>query len=280
MTLTTPTIAGTAFPFCLMNAAGALSTTREELLALARSDSGAVVTKSITPTSFLDPGAQCGLENPGTDYYVEVIPELRKWGKPVIASVAGLTIEEFILVAQALAKAGADFIEINLNDPHVHNHVDPFQSVERLNEVVSTLRHKISAPLAVKLPSSVPLPLSGIAQTLVRNKIPVAMCHNASADGGPSQAQVILEAAEGELDVIGVGGVSSGAQALAVLQQGIKAIQVGSAVVEEGVGVFTRLKHELAELTGTETESSHREMRGADPPRRYAPPLHGGDFYT
>jgi hypothetical protein len=30
-----PTIAGVRLPFCLMNAAGALSTSREELLALA-----------------------------------------------------------------------------------------------------------------------------------------------------------------------------------------------------------------------------------------------------
>ena len=45
----TPTIAGIRFPFCLMNAAGALSTSREELLALTHSESGAVVTKSISP---------------------------------------------------------------------------------------------------------------------------------------------------------------------------------------------------------------------------------------
>ena len=87
-----PPIAGIHFPFCLMNAAGACSTSREELLALAHSESGAVVTKSITPESFLDPGACCGLENPGHGYYVELLPELRRAGKPVIASVAGLTI--------------------------------------------------------------------------------------------------------------------------------------------------------------------------------------------
>ena len=79
------------------------------------------------------------------------------------------------------------------------------------------------------------------------------MCHNTSANGGPSQAQAVLEAAEGKLDVIGVGGVSTGAQALALLQQGVKAIQIGSAVVKEGVGVFARLKHELGELRGTAT---------------------------
>src|SRR5215475_11810773 len=116
MLSTAPTIAGIRLPFCLMNAAGALSTSREELLALAHSESGAVVTKSITPESFLDPGARCGIENPGATYYAEVLPELQRAGKPVIASVAGLTIDEFIIVGQALAAAGADLIEINLND--------------------------------------------------------------------------------------------------------------------------------------------------------------------
>src|SRR5262244_1357519 len=96
-----PTIAGIPFSFCLMNAAGALSTSREELLALAHSDSGAVVTKSITPESFLDPGASCGIENPGKDYYAKLLPELHRAGKPIITSVAGLTIDEFILVARS-----------------------------------------------------------------------------------------------------------------------------------------------------------------------------------
>ena len=123
---TVPTIAGVSFPFCLMNAAGALSTSREELLALGYSESGAVVTKSITPESFLDPGARCGIENPGHAYYAALLPELRQLGKPVIASVAGLSLEEFVLTAQALAEAGADLVEINLNDPHVHTHLSPF----------------------------------------------------------------------------------------------------------------------------------------------------------
>ena len=81
MTSLSPTIAGVHFPFCLMNAAGALSTSKEELLALAHSDSGAVVTKSITTAPFEDPGARCGLENPGYTAYVEWLPEILQAGK-------------------------------------------------------------------------------------------------------------------------------------------------------------------------------------------------------
>lgn len=256
MLSTTPTIAGVSFPFCLMNAAGALSTSREELLALAHSESGAVVTKSITPASLLDPGARCGLENPGVRYYVDLLPELRRAGKPIIASVAGFTVAEVALVAQALAAAGAALIEVNFNDPHVHTHLSPFASPQRLGELASAIRHAVPAPLAIKLPSLVPLLLVDVATALLDAGVPAVIAHNAPAEGGPTQAQTILQACGGRLDVVGVGGVSSGADALAVLRGGIKAIQIGSAVVREGVGVFARLKRELAASLETMTPSA------------------------
>jgi dihydroorotate dehydrogenase (fumarate) len=245
MTSLTPTIAGVPLPFCLMNAAGALSTSREELLALAHSESGAVVTKSITTAPFEDPGARCGLENPGYAAYVEWLPEILHAGKPVIASVAGFSVAEYIEVAQALARAGASLIEMNLNDPHVHKYLNPFRSAGFLSETVAAVRRAVSAPLAVKLPPTLPLPLAEVAAALLEAAVPAAICHNASTDGGPSQAQTILHASGGKLDVIGVGSVSTTAEAFAVLHSGIAAIQMGSAVVKEGVGVFTRLKHEM-----------------------------------
>jgi dihydroorotate dehydrogenase len=229
-----------------MNAAGARSTSREELLAFANSEAGAIVTKSITPESFLDPGATCGIENPGVAYYAALLPELRRAGKPIITSIAGLTIDEFITVAQTLAAAGADLIEINLNDPHVHTHLTPFASTARFHEVVSTIRRAVSAPVAVKFPATVPLSLTDVAKVLVDAHIPAAVCHTASTNGHLSQARTILHAVAGKVDIIGVGGVASGADALALLRGGVKALQVASAVMQEGAGVFTRLKREMA----------------------------------
>ncbi len=244
---TTPTIAGVAFPFCLMNAAGALSTSREELLALAASDAGAVVTKSITQESFLDPGARCGIENPGVAYYASLLPELRRAGKPIITSVAGLSLEEFISTAQALAASGADLIEINLNDPHVHRHVNPFASSARLFEIISAIRQAVSTPVAIKFPSTVPLPLAEVAAVLDDADIRTVVCHNASLNGTPSQAQTMLQLVHGKIDIIGVGGVASGAEAATFLHSGLKALQVATAVVKEGVDAFTRLKREVLE---------------------------------
>ncbi|MBM4256267.1 MAG: hypothetical protein FJ147_10255 [Deltaproteobacteria bacterium] len=250
-----PTIAGIQFPFCLMNAAGALSTSREELLALAYSEAGAVVTKSITPESFLDPGASCGIENPGVAYYIELLPELKRAEKPIITSVAGLTIDEFIVTAQALASAGADLIEVNLNEPHVHEHLAPFASPENLRMLVSAIHAAVQTPLVVKLPPRVPIALPVVASVLVDAGIPAVLCHNAAPNGGPTQAETILHAAKGHLEVIAVGGVSSGHEALSVLRSGMKAIQIASVVVKEGVRAFARLKRELREQPSWQTTS-------------------------
>jgi dihydroorotate dehydrogenase (fumarate) len=248
MTDLSVTIAGIHFPFCIMNASGALSTTREELLALAESQSGAIVTKSITAAPFLDPGARCGLENPGYTYYVELLPELTQSGKPVIASVAGMTADEYVTVARALAQAGASVIELNLSDPHVQEHVAPFTSAERLWTLLLAVRKEVSVPLAVKLPSAVPLSYPETAAILSEVGVEVVVCHNNPAqDGGSLMSQVteLHTASGGKLDIISVGGVSDGEDAYAALQGGARAIQIGSALVREGPSVFARLYREM-----------------------------------
>jgi dihydroorotate dehydrogenase len=152
-----------------------------------------------------------------------------------------------VCTAQILATAGADLIEVNLNDPHVHTHLAPFASAENLRRIVATMRQAVSAPLVVKLPSKVSLPLSTVTAILLDAGIPAMVCHTTSVNGELSQAQTVLHASHGKLDMIGVGGVSTGAEALSVLLSGVKAIQVASAVVREGGGAFTRLKRELAD---------------------------------
>ena len=99
--------------------------------------------------------------------------------------------------------------------------------------------------MIVKLPPRVSLPLSTITSVLLDVGVPVVLCHNAATNGGPTQAETVLHAAKGEMDVIAVGGVSHGHEALTVLRSGIKAVQIASSVVKEGVSAFARIKSEL-----------------------------------
>ena len=80
------TIAGVRFPTCLMNAAGALCVTEDELRRLGRSHAGAIVTKSMTveprtgnpdPRYYGFPGGSInsmGLPNLGYSAYAKLIP--------------------------------------------------------------------------------------------------------------------------------------------------------------------------------------------------------------
>jgi dihydroorotate dehydrogenase len=86
-----------------------------------------------------------------------------------------------------------------------------------------------------------------VAAVLVDAGIPAAVCHNAARDGALTQAQTMLRATRGKLDVIAVGGVSNGQEALTTLQSGSKAVQIATAVVKEGPAAFTRIKRELAQ---------------------------------
>jgi len=103
-----------------MNASGALCVTREELEALGRSRAGAIVTKSMTlearagnpePRYYPFAGGSLnsmGLPNLGYQAYAEIIPALKKFGKPVIASVAGLCEDDFPEIARVINR-GARF---------------------------------------------------------------------------------------------------------------------------------------------------------------------------
>ncbi|MEW6769916.1 MAG: dihydroorotate dehydrogenase [Bacillota bacterium] len=93
---------------------------------------GAVVLKSVTmrprqgnppprvtetPAGMLN---SIGLENPGVAAVVKtVVPELKRLGAKVIASVAGETAEEYGEVARRFAAAGVDAIEVNLSCPNI-----------------------------------------------------------------------------------------------------------------------------------------------------------------
>src|SRR5256885_11490680 len=101
------TIAGIRFPFCAMNAAGARSSTASELRALARSATGAIVLKTATWHPFVHP-AYRSLHNPGHDKLLPLVGELAAQAPcPVVASIAGVTADEYANLARAFGDAAA-----------------------------------------------------------------------------------------------------------------------------------------------------------------------------
>src|SRR2546428_2345336 len=110
------TIAGIRFPFCAMNAAGAWSSTASELRALARSATGAIVLKTATWHPFVHP-AYRSLHNPGHDKLLPLVRELAAQAPcPVVASIAGVTADEYANLARAFGEAGGAMGAADLAD--------------------------------------------------------------------------------------------------------------------------------------------------------------------
>ena len=298
------TIAGVRFPSCFMNAAGARCVTRDELDALGRSRSAAIVTKSMTlaprdgnpePRYYGFPAGSInsmGLPNLGYLAYARIIPELRKFGKPIIASVAGFSEEDFVIIAKAINESRPDLIEVNLSCPNIPGEpqigYDPDVSARLLKRV----RKVVSVPMGVKLPPYFdPAHHERMAQVLEGVGVQFLSLINSVGNGlvvNPDEERVAIKPKGGfgglggqlikpvalanvrafwklfggRLPIIGVGGVVNGTDAFEHFLCGASAVQVGTALVEEGLGVFERLENELATLLARKGYASPLACRG------------------
>src|SRR5512138_1449522 len=119
-------------------AAGTAGTLDEMAGVLDLSRVGAVVTKSITrlpragnpePRITWARGGMLnaiGLANPGVDAFAEsVAPRAASLACPVIGSIAGFSIEDYVVVAGAMEAAGGiPLVELNVSCPNVHGGVE------------------------------------------------------------------------------------------------------------------------------------------------------------
>ncbi len=276
---------------CVFNASGPLSTRDEELWALAESDAGAVVLKSAT----LEPRAgnpeprlwrdslrgtslnSNGLCNLGCEGHARQVERLRaEFGKPVIASIAGLSAQDYPAMAERLGRV-ASAIEVNLSCPNIPGKPQMAFDLEAARSVLKAVRRSTRCDLWVKLPPYQDRAMvEAMAQLLLDVGVQAAVCINSPSgleidfeteqtrihpNGGMGGAggRDILRIARwnirqfflalaGKVDVVGVGGVYSGLDLYGHLLCGAGAVEVGTSYLEEGPKIFGRLKRELHEV--------------------------------
>jgi len=297
-------IAGVSFRTGLMNASGALCVTQAELETLGESDAGAIVTKSMTPLAregnplpryvAIDGGSinSMGLPNLGYPAYAKIIPGLKRFEKPVIASLAGLHPEDFLEGARALNTAGPDLIEVNLSCPNIPGKPQIGYDFEESERLLMALRDILRIPFGVKLPPYFdPIHHKKIADVL--QQIGVAFVTVINSVGNtlvvdPEQERVVIKPKGGfgglggriikpvalanvrafwklwgdQIPIIGTGGVENGIDIFEHVLCGASAVQIGTVLVEEGVGVFTKLVREVSECLQRKGYSSLMACRG------------------
>jgi dihydroorotate dehydrogenase (fumarate) len=234
------TIGGIRFPFCVMNVSGVWSSTATELRALARSETGAIVLRTATVHPFMHPQYR-SLHNPGYDKLLPLVRELAALAPcPIVASIAGSSVDEFATLARAFAEAGAAMIEVNLADEWVTATLAPWEERETLRLLLKKLRDASAAVLSVKVPELLPIPYRRAGEQLAEAGVGVVVAKNDFE--GYERLRI---ATGGALEVIAAGGVRSGYDVSRAIAKGARAVQVGSALLTEGPGMFARLAREM-----------------------------------
>jgi len=227
---------------------------------------GAVVTKTIT----LNPKAgnpqpriyegpcylinSIGLENQGVDRFVDFYnDEYGEIGFPVIVSISGNSVDEFVTIARKLNSIdGLLGLELNLSCPNVDGEGLAFGSVpERIGEVVKACGSCSRFPLIAKLSPfqaiddsfALAAARAGAAAISLINTVPAMVLDihrfrpaTGALSGGmsgpavkPIALKMIYEISRSvDIPVIGMGGIASGEDAIEFLMAGTRAISIGT----------------------------------------------------
>ncbi|MFO0774317.1 MAG: dihydroorotate oxidase [Nitrospiraceae bacterium] len=233
-----------------------------------------------------------GLPNLGYRVYADLIPTLRQHGKPVMASVAGLCEDDFVTIAQVINASRPDLIEVNLSCPNIPGKPQIGYDAEASERLLKRVRPLITVPMGVKLPPYFdPVHHQQMAQVIGRVGVDFLSLINSVGNalvvdpyreavvikpkggfgglGGATIKPVALanvrafwKLFEGRLPIIGTGGVVQGQDIFEHLLCGASVVQVGTALVEEGTGVFARLERELAAVLTRQGYPSVEACRG------------------
>lgn len=211
-----------------------------------------------------------GLPTPGYDNMEEEWNALEKRNFPVSASIYGGSVTEYAQVAEYVSKKKPDMIEINISCPNSEKHGMLFGvNRQSAHDVVQAVKDVIRVPLIVKLTPQAP-DIADIAKT----------CEDAGADAicaintvGPGMVidiesgRPVLAFKKGGLSgpmikpiavrcvydiykavkipIIGLGGITTGEDAIEMIMAGATLTGIGSAVNYRGIGVFEKVAREM-----------------------------------
>jgi len=242
---------------------------------------GAIVTKSIglkprdgypNPTIIeLEHGIlnAVGLPNPGIENFKDEILTLKKSNIPIIGSIFGSDSKEFVTLAKKMQNYGVNALELNMSCPHAKGYgleigCDP----DLVKEITSQVKKSTKIPIFVKISPNLSNIIDiaksakeGNADGIVaintvkamkinlELKIPVLSNKIGGYSGNaikPIGIRCVYEIKENiDIQIIGVGGITTGNDVIEYFMAGASAVQIGSGIYYRGVDVFKKIKNEI-----------------------------------
>jgi len=195
-----------------------------------------------------------GLAGPGVSAWRErYLPDLERNGCDVVASIWGRTVEEFAQAAEAMRGAEVVALEVNASCPNLESRLTIFAHSALATAEIVRASKAAGLPLWIKLSPNTPelveiaraaLDAGADALVLVNTVLGMAidieqrrptLGNGGGGVSGPGILPVALRcvyecrAAFPDTPIVGVGGVSSGEDAVAMIMAGANAVEVGAA---------------------------------------------------
>lgn len=219
-----------------------------------------------TPAGMLN---SIGLENPGAPYFVEnILPKVKKLNAPFIANIVGKSIEEYAECAKMLSVPGVSALEVNISCPNVKVGGAAFGTdPQTAAAVTKAVKKATSLPVIMKLSPNVTDIVSiaraveeagadavSLINTLMGMAIDVStrtpILGNVTGGlSGPAIKPVALRmvwqcAKALSIPVVGLGGITTGKDAIEFLMAGASCIEAGTANIMNPAAI-TRIVHEM-----------------------------------
>jgi len=211
-----------------------------------------------------------GLPSPGYLNMENEWNDLEKRDFPLIASIYGGSVREYQMVAEFVSSKKPDFIEINISCPNSEKHgmifgVNPKSS----HDVVSAVKNVIKVPLIAKL-SPQALDIGEIAMACedagadaicaintvgpgmvidIESQMPVLAFKKGGLSGPmikPVAVRCVFDIYKAvKIPIIGLGGITTGKDAIEIIMAGASLVGIGSAVMCRGIDVFKKITTEM-----------------------------------
>ncbi len=296
-----PSIAASIGPIQIdkpvMLASGILGISLDVFNRLYASGAGAVVTKSLStapwegyanPTIFSVRGGgwinAVGLSNPGARNFAKMIEPNQD--VPIVVSLVGSVPDDFKIMLEEFENCKVKAYELNLSCPHVaHVGLEVGDDPGLVKEIVSTVKNSTNVPAIAKVGLGTSNYLNTVSAAIdsgidaitaintvramaidVKTKRPILSNKFGGLSGTPIKPialRCVYEiSSKFDIPIIGCGGISTWQDAVEFFLAGASAVQLGSAIGDNWIGVFDDINRGILEYMNKEGYSTIKDMVG------------------
>ncbi|MBD9009914.1 MAG: dihydroorotate dehydrogenase [Clostridiales bacterium] len=235
-----------------------------------------------TPMGILN---SVGLQNPGAQYFIDnYLPRLKTYDTRLIANLCGSSIDDYVEVAEILGDK-VDMFELNISCPNVRVGGMAFGTDPKMTEEITRRVKAVSkCPLIVKLSPNVTdiceiaraaesggADALSLINTLLGMRIDIntrrpILKNNMGGLSGPAVKPVAIRMVSQvyravSLPIIGMGGISTGEDAIEFMLAGASAVAVGTAGFVDPLA-WVRVRDGIDEYLNKNKIASVRDIVG------------------